>query len=231
MLKSFPQFSRLFSPEYRLSQGPPLPIENPFPAALIDAVAAYSYLINDLGFKPANILVSGDSAGGNLALALARYTVVAGIPSIPPPGGLFLMSPSGEWGSSHDGPGSSIERHDSTDWVQSFIAGYSAHALLGRLPESDLETNPWLSPSSRRLRKTEGLFKGLPPTLIQVGAVEMTLDQVQTLRDRMKADLGDKLTYLEIPDGTHVLMNLPNHEEELRLAYREVGLWIKEVFG
>jgi monoterpene epsilon-lactone hydrolase len=43
--------------------------ENPFPAALDDTFSAYSWLL-DKGYKPENIVVVGDSAGGGLAVAL-----------------------------------------------------------------------------------------------------------------------------------------------------------------
>ena len=52
MAQYLPGFSRVLNVEYRLSQGPPLRIENPFPAALMDATTAYAYLVRDLGFKP-----------------------------------------------------------------------------------------------------------------------------------------------------------------------------------
>ncbi|MEI7660819.1 MAG: alpha/beta hydrolase [Bacteroidota bacterium] len=49
--------------EYRLAP------ENPFPAALDDSVKVYGHLLSN-GFKPQNILVAGESAGGGLCLAL-----------------------------------------------------------------------------------------------------------------------------------------------------------------
>ncbi|KAG6378164.1 Alpha/Beta hydrolase protein [Boletus reticuloceps] len=61
--------------EYRLSATVPLPDQNPFPAALLDALAGYNYLVDVMGYSPSNIVLVGDSAGGNLALALTRYLV------------------------------------------------------------------------------------------------------------------------------------------------------------
>jgi len=49
--------------EYRLAP------ENPFPAAIDDSVKAYQWLLAS-GFKPENILIAGESAGGGLCLAI-----------------------------------------------------------------------------------------------------------------------------------------------------------------
>lgn len=48
--------------EYRLAP------EHPFPAALDDSVKAYKWLL-DRNFKPENIMIAGESAGGGLGLA------------------------------------------------------------------------------------------------------------------------------------------------------------------
>lgn len=45
----------------------------PFPAQLVDTITAYACLVDTLGVDPSRIVVSGDSAGGLLALMLVRY--------------------------------------------------------------------------------------------------------------------------------------------------------------
>ncbi|KAH8431502.1 alpha/beta hydrolase [Aspergillus melleus] len=55
--------------DYRLANTP----NGRFPAAIQDAVTAYRYLNQDLGIDRSRIILSGDSAGGNLVLALLRY--------------------------------------------------------------------------------------------------------------------------------------------------------------
>ena len=53
--------------------------ENPYPAALEDAVAAYRGLLGE-GWDPQAITLSGDSAGGGLVLALLLYLRDHGVP-------------------------------------------------------------------------------------------------------------------------------------------------------
>ena len=81
---------RSFAVDYRLTSSAPNPPANPFPAAVLDALAGYRYLVHDAGFAPENIIVAGDSAGGGLALALMMYLRDNDYPL---PGGGVLLSP------------------------------------------------------------------------------------------------------------------------------------------
>ncbi|PKC59369.1 hypothetical protein RhiirA1_445454 [Rhizophagus irregularis] len=73
--------ARVLAISYRLAP------QNPFPAALHDALAAYLYLLNppkDTGLEPLNpknIVIAGISAGGGLSLALGLAIRDAGLPS------------------------------------------------------------------------------------------------------------------------------------------------------
>jgi len=127
---------RAFALEYRLSSTDPLPSANPFPAALIDAIAGYNYLVNAVGFDPSNIIVEGDSAGGNLALALTRYLVEhRDRPDIPaPPASLILNSPWADVSNSHDGPNSSLATNANIDYLFDLntMRGFVVKAILRR---------------------------------------------------------------------------------------------------
>ncbi|KAJ5558844.1 Alpha/beta hydrolase fold-3 [Penicillium sp. DV-2018c] len=61
--------SHVFSLQYRLACKP----NCRFPAQLQDAISAYSYLVHTLHIPASRIVLSGDSAGGHLVLALLRY--------------------------------------------------------------------------------------------------------------------------------------------------------------
>jgi acetyl esterase/lipase len=73
-----------------------------YPTQLNEAAQAYSYLINDLGLDHRNIILGGDSAGGNLALQLLRHIakphpdtaqVTVTLPANTKPGKCILISP------------------------------------------------------------------------------------------------------------------------------------------
>jgi acetyl esterase/lipase len=75
---------RVFLLEYRLSP------ENPFPAALYDAVSAYLYLVQHCGIHPQCITFMGDSAGGNLAASTLNFLRDH---QLSLPGSVVLLSP------------------------------------------------------------------------------------------------------------------------------------------
>ncbi|RJF89209.1 DUF1329 domain-containing protein [Oleomonas cavernae] len=76
--------TRVLSVGYRLAP------ENPFPAGLCDCIEAYRWLVNVQGVSPNNIIVLGDSSGGNLALALL---VALRREADPVPAGAVVLSP------------------------------------------------------------------------------------------------------------------------------------------
>ena len=111
--------------------------ENPYPAALEDALAAYLWLVREKKYRPDMVVFAGDSAGGGLALALVMYLRDHRLPL---PGGMILMSP---WA-------------DLTCSGESYDSNYELDPLFGNTRESMLydsayigeedPKNPYLSP-------------------------------------------------------------------------------------
>ena len=133
--------------------------ENPFPAALEDAVVAWDAALAQ-GFDPARIALGGDSAGGGLSLSLVQHLRAAARPL---PGALWLISPWTDLTLS----GASLATKSAVDPVMSkHYLGELAGAYLP--PGMDL-ADPRVSPLFADLT-------GLPPTLLQVGSHETMLD-------------------------------------------------------
>ncbi|KAI6047958.1 Alpha/Beta hydrolase protein [Pisolithus marmoratus] len=179
---------RCLAVEYRLSSTHPLPDRHPFPAALLDALAGYSYLVNVIGYSPRDIIAVGNSAGGNLALALV------------PPGGLLLLSPWTDLSDSHDTP---------VIWLMALSHSIASEHF------SDLTASKWppTTPTFRRhpcILPVQARFTGFPRTFIAAGGAEMFLDQIRTLRDKMVADVGaEMVTYYEATDAIHDWLVFP----------------------
>jgi len=228
--------TRTFSIEYRLTTGPPSPRTNPFPAALLDALAGYNYLVNEVGFKPEDIIIEGDSAGGNLALALVRYLVenqdnsALALPRLP--GALVLCSPWADLGDSHMQPGSSLYTNVNSDFINTASPRSQAGILNIVFPfgRSFTNTNPYISPASVSPSMLDGegaSFKGFPRTMIIGGGAEIFVDQIRTLNAKMVRDLGEGMVeYYEAPDAIHDYLGHLYHEPERTETLRAIGKWL-----
>jgi acetyl esterase/lipase len=228
---------RTFAIEYRLSSTTPFAIAHPFPTALIDALTGYHYLVSTLRIPPASIVIMGDSAGGNLALALLRYLVEHPVPNLPPPGALLLLSPWVDLGTSHETPNSSLTTCAASDFLippvgpparpTSTFLHWSIRAFTGPLGLGAAETNTYISPASRHLDNVS--FAGFPRTFISAGGAEIFLDSIRTLNERMSRDLGEGVRYLEAADSVHDFLLIPKLQEPQRgETLAAIAEWVAE---
>ncbi|KAG5353784.1 hypothetical protein C0989_002567 [Termitomyces sp. Mn162] len=231
ILQHTESFHRVFALEYRLSSAAPFVIDAPFPAALLDALAGYNYLVNVVGFSPADIIIAGDSAGGNLTQALTRYLVeYQGFDKLPaPPGGIILLSPWSDLGVSHDSPTGSSDVFLNSDYIDCSRGGinYAKKAYLGKmtLSPSLIPRNPYICPASLDPDLVID-FKGFPRTFLVAGGAEVLYDQIITLRDRMAKDLGDQFTYYEAKDAFHDYLIFEWHEPERTETLKAIAKWV-----
>ncbi|RXW16779.1 hypothetical protein EST38_g9085 [Candolleomyces aberdarensis] len=239
ILKHTPSIRRVFSVEYRLSSGKPFTVAHPFPTSLIDVLAGYNYLVNVVGYSPSDIIICGDSAGGNLAHALTRYLVEnqhSTSPKLPaPPGALILLSPWSDLSKSHDGIGSAISCVKSDYLSADHRVEYAKDAFTGPHGRVIADSNPYISPACI-LPGFEISFKGFPRTFINSGGGEVLIDQIRLLRDRMVADLGEgdgvkpgegKVRYYEAADACHDYLVLSPHEPERTETLKVIAQWVQ----
>lgn len=137
--------------DYRLAP------EHPFPAATEDAMKVWNDLML-LGYGARDIILTGDSAGGNLALSLVLKLKEEGRLL---PRGIVLMSPWTDLTSS----GESFETKAEVDPVLN--REYIDRMIGAYAPKQDLR-NPFISPLF-------GDFEGFPPVYIQAGENEILL--------------------------------------------------------
>ena len=143
--------------DYRLAP------EHPYPAAAEDAMKVWDYLML-LGYGARDVILTGDSAGGNLALSLALNLKDQGRLL---PRGILLLSPWTDLTSS----GKSFETKADVDpvldsaYIDRMVEAYAAGQNL---------KDPYISPLF-------GNFEGFPPTYIQVGENEILLSDSKRL--------------------------------------------------
>jgi len=153
----------ILAPDYRLAP------ENPFPAAVEDAVAAYRGLI-DSGIAPARLAIAGDSAGGGLTIATL---VAARDKGLPMPACAVAISP---WADLSQGGESFRARARRDPIVKKEGVDVMAAAYLNG---ADAKT-PLASPLFADLKE-------LPPLLIQVGSEEALHSDAVALAARAEA--------------------------------------------
>lgn len=231
--------SRTLSVDYRLSTSAPYAESGQFPSALFDALAGYVYLIRTLGFKPKNVVVAGDSAGGNLALALARYLRDSPELGIEMPGGLLLLSP---WADPTRTRAELTLKRGETAFDSDYldlnisppfsVAHYSTKSLIGDIPLEAARKNVYISPASLVLGPSviPGIFTGFPPSYLVSGGGEGLLDEIQTLQQRMAADMPEgTLVYDEVTDAIHDFVVFPFWEPERTNTFKRISAWIEQL--
>ena len=220
--------ARVLSLDYRLAP------ENPFPAAVDDALSAYSWLLNT-GIDPARISIMGDSAGGGLTLVLLQKIRDLNLPS---PACAICLSPFADLSCS----GTTMESREKRDPMldKEQLLGYSRLYACNR----DLK-NPEISPLF-------GNFSDLPPILIQVGSEEVLLDDSRRIYKKSVKTNTDvtleifpgmfhvwQLTSSFLPQGKNAInkissfikMHIPSYQNESTKREEEITVATEMAFA
>jgi acetyl esterase/lipase len=183
------------------------PPEDRFPAAVDDVVAAYRGLL-DSGIPAERISIAGDSAGGNLCLALMLRLKSEGLPQ---PASATLICPAPDLAL----PGASWNREPFLGYLTRPIA----KAWLDHYVDPEQYEDPFASP-------IHGDLRGLPPILMHAGSIEGLLDEIEVLADKLrKADVP--LTYRVVPEMPHVWHLFVNMIPEAEESLREIANFIE----
>ena len=186
--------------------------DHAFPAWIEDGVAAFRWLV-DQGIAPASIILSGDSAGGNMALAVT-HRLRSEKQALP--GGLILFSP---WGDLACGS-PSYQRNVHSEAMFRAIDVRATGAFLTRACDP---RNPEVSPVHADL-------KGFPPMLIFAGSGELFVDDARrvlgnALAVGVKAELH---VYRYMP---HVFPLLAGVLPRAKPAYRTITRFASQLPG
>jgi acetyl esterase/lipase len=147
--------------DYRM---PPL---HPYPAPLDDCMTVYRRLLTER--DPADIVVGGGSAGGNLAAALIARAKDEGLPM---PAGLVLMTPEVDLTESGDSFATNLG-------LDNILSGSLMPANLLYANGHDL-AHPYLSPLFADV-------SGFPPTFVQAGTRDLFLSNAVRMHRKLRA--------------------------------------------
>jgi epsilon-lactone hydrolase len=194
---------RAVSVDYRLAP------EHPYPAALQDVTAAYRDLLEQADGAD-HVVVSGESAGGNLAVELLIAGKAAGLTM---PAAVLLFSPMTDLtvsGRSYAGK-AHVDPAITAEAIRTRAADY--------LADTD-PADPLVSPVFADL-------SGLPPLLIQAGSHEVLLDDAIRLAARAAAD--DVAVILDITPGVpHVFQAFDALLDEAGAALERAARFVED---
>lgn len=183
--------------------------EHPYPAALDDAREVWDYLMH-LGYGANQVLLAGDSAGGNLVLALTQELAATHRMK---PRALLLFSP---W-------------TDMTALSESYETYKDKDPILTKdyvLAMRDAYIGTDADPADAKYSPIYGNFTDFPPTLVQVGKNEILQEDSVKLAKRINK-AGGRATLEIYKDGWHVFQQMPL--PQATKAMRAVGDYVADV--
>lgn len=186
----------------------PLSPENPYPAALKTARAAYDGLLAQ-GYRPDQIVMGGDSAGGNLVLVLLAQLLRD---KTPLPAGVFALSPLTDLTYS----GASFCVNASRDVV---LPAERAKDMSEMYLDGHDPADPMVSPVNAD-------FTGAPPVWVNVGDTEILLDDARRVVKAMQGQ-GVDVQMTIARDLPHVWTLFHNVLPEARDTLDELAAWIR----
>ena len=195
-----------------LSIGYRLAPEHPFPAAIDDTFKAYNWLIT-MGINPKNIIVSGQSAGGGLCLALLLK--IKENNGAQPKGAVALS------------PWTDLFQSGKTMVTNANIDPIISKKYLDRMANLYLSKTSNISPLASPLY---GDLSGLPPMLVQVGSDETMLDDSRRFVKKAKEAKVDVQieVWEDMFHGWHGSAHILKDAEE---AIKSIGSFCRKLFN
>ncbi|MFC9788197.1 alpha/beta hydrolase [Rhodococcus sp. NPDC127528] len=179
---------RVVAVDYRLAP------ESPFPAAVDDVEAAYSFVTANatgLGIDPDRIAVGGDSAGGNLAAVLAQRATRGQVGA--PPVFQLLIYPAVDF---------AVKRPSRTTFATGFFLNKRFTDLTeASYPPAGVDlTDPLLSP-------IYGDLTGLPPACVVTAGFDPLRDEGDDYAEKLR-EAGVQVQHVREPGLIHSFANM-----------------------
>ncbi|KAI0258603.1 Alpha/Beta hydrolase protein [Gloeopeniophorella convolvens] len=203
----------------------------PFPTQLRQATAALAHLLQS-GIPPSGIIISGDSAGGNLCLQVTSHLLhpLAGVPAPPklsePLGGAALISP---WVAFHEKGAASYKRNDARDWIpRKFYDEFAAQVRPGVTPALRAHVEPLEAPKGW----WTGAERVVKRFVVFGGENEGIFDQILEMAEVLKAETKD-VTMVAEPGAVHedMINRFSSGEGGQDGGYKDLLSWLLDTFG
>ena len=196
----------VISIDYRLAP------EHKFPAAVDDAIIAAKWVASNakqLGIDAAQLVVGGDSAGGNLAAVVALAARDGNGPKL---AGQLLIYPTTDFAMKHP---SHSEPETSILLTHSVIKWFCNHYI------GDADINDWRASPARA--KT---LAGLPPAYVLTAGADPLRDEGDEYAARLK-QAGVNVTYKHFPGQFHGFFTMGKLLNQANIAVTEIAAWLK----
>ncbi|MDE1991089.1 MAG: alpha/beta hydrolase [Rhizobiaceae bacterium] len=178
--------------------------EYSYPAQVNDALNGYRWLMES-GYRNDNIVIAGDSVGGNIAIEATLKQIQA---KRPLPAAVVTMSPVTDLAAT----GPSMKNNAANDPITGKVQIEAMQkAYLGGKSPTDPEVSPLYADMT-----------GFPPLLMQVGSREMLMDDTLRLADKAR-QAGVDVTTEVWPGMIHEWQLFPFWLEDARRSNQKVA--------
>lgn len=192
------------APSYRLAP------DHPAPAAFDDALAAFHAVLNR-GYRPQDIVIAGDSAGGGLSLSLLAHLCAEGLR----PRALVAFSP---W-TDLDMTSVSLRTNARIDPL---LPSDRMDDIVGMVLQGGSPRDPRISPLYAR-------FEAPPPVLLQFSQTEILRDDSVRMGARLQ-EQGCQVTFQQHENAPHAWQIFDGWIPEARVALKSAARFIQESF-
>jgi acetyl esterase/lipase len=194
--------------------------QNPFPAALQDTLTAYLYLLRGLTIPSSHVIIAGDSAGGNLAIALLRYIDEFGdMLGIPPPRCAAVFSPLvAPFDFDMD-----TKSQRSTDFLNRSFVFFGARTYTAGV--ADAMSNPYITPLGNP-------FATPAPIFVNVATEEVFFDNIVRWVAQMRGSGGGGIELHHEEGAVHdtfLIGNRIGFEESAREATSAMAAFVRTI--